>query len=284
MMRGSLNGATSTLVGLLSSSCCLIQLILNGLSLLQVVHVGCAGFQTWLGGTTRLYIRSVSMVWLVTLWARALFTHPKKHIQPQAKGTSCCTNDFEFDGSTEVHLLSRRNKSKLRLLCWSVWTLFLMWLPEGLQFLDSRNTSNVFPIRALLLDSAIIPSSTGGSISQEKERHVEYVSFVVDNMGCEACESMVKRILLESQHHEQEDDAIRLDMQQVTVHWETGLAELQISSSSSFTSLDKENLQSELDARLRHHGYALYPLGHITKKMQLMDNTIIPTPKDNPFQ
>eukprot|EP00978_Attheya_sp_CCMP212_P041364 scaffold236229_cov57-Attheya_sp.AAC.2 len=217
-MRG-LNGATSTLVGLLSSSCCLIQLILNGLSLLQVVHVGCAGFKTWLGGTTRLYIRSIAMVWLVTLWARALFTHPKKHIRPQPKGTSCCTNDFESDSSTEVHLLSPRNKSKWRLLCWSVWTLFLMWLPEGLQFLDSRNTSNVFPIRTLWLDSAIIPSSTGsGGISQEKERHVEYLSFVVDNMGCEACESMVKRILLESKQHdeEDEDDDSRLDLQQVT--------------------------------------------------------------------
>jgi copper chaperone CopZ len=159
-----------------------------------------------------------------------------------------------------------------------------MWLPEGLQFLDSRNTSKVFPIRALWLDSSIISSITGaagGSIAQEKERHVEYVSFVVDNMGCEACESMVKRILFESQHHE--DVTTRLDIQQVTVHWETGVAELQISSSSSVKSLDKETLQSELDARLRHHGYALYPLGHITKKMQLMDNTI-PTQKDNPFQ
>lgn len=35
--------------GLLSSSCCLLQLLLNGLAMLNVLHVGCAGFNKVLG-------------------------------------------------------------------------------------------------------------------------------------------------------------------------------------------------------------------------------------------
>jgi len=40
---------TAIMAGLLSSSCCLLQLALNGLAMLNVVHVGCAGFNKVLG-------------------------------------------------------------------------------------------------------------------------------------------------------------------------------------------------------------------------------------------
>jgi len=57
--------------GLLGSSCCLLQLGLNWLSVLDVLHVGCAGFNTYLG-PLRIYIRSITFCWLGFLWFRAL--------------------------------------------------------------------------------------------------------------------------------------------------------------------------------------------------------------------
>jgi len=45
----SQRNATAVCVGLLSSSCCLLQLTLNALAMLNVIHVGCAGFNKILG-------------------------------------------------------------------------------------------------------------------------------------------------------------------------------------------------------------------------------------------
>ena len=41
--------STAIAAGLLSSSCCLLQLVLNVLAMLNVVHIGCAGFNKVLG-------------------------------------------------------------------------------------------------------------------------------------------------------------------------------------------------------------------------------------------
>lgn len=45
----SQRNAAAVAAGLLSSSCCLLQLVLNALAMLNVIHVGCAGFNSILG-------------------------------------------------------------------------------------------------------------------------------------------------------------------------------------------------------------------------------------------
>lgn len=56
----------SFVAGMLGSSCCLIQILLNSLA------VGCAGFNKVLGGRVRGPLRLLSCVWLAVLWQRAL--------------------------------------------------------------------------------------------------------------------------------------------------------------------------------------------------------------------
>ena len=69
----SAEGQDDTLVkagvvaGLLSSSCCLLQLLLNALSWFNVMHVGCAGFNKILG-PPRPYLRTITFGWLGLCW------------------------------------------------------------------------------------------------------------------------------------------------------------------------------------------------------------------------
>ena len=65
----------SCISALLASSCCVIQLGLNVLSTLDVVHLGCAGFNTILG-PLRPYTRTLMFVWLGILWYRTIRKSP----------------------------------------------------------------------------------------------------------------------------------------------------------------------------------------------------------------
>jgi len=58
--------------GLASSSCCVLQLLINALSYLDVLHVGCAGFNKILG-PVRGPLRVATIAGLAMLWR-----HPKK--------------------------------------------------------------------------------------------------------------------------------------------------------------------------------------------------------------
>jgi copper chaperone CopZ len=66
---GMLFGSLSA--GLASSSCCALQLMLNGLSALGLINVGCAGFNKTLG-PLRTFFRAITTAWLVALWALGL--------------------------------------------------------------------------------------------------------------------------------------------------------------------------------------------------------------------
>ncbi len=57
--------------GLAASSCCLLQLGINLLAALDVAHLGCAGFNKWLG-PARPYLRAATAAWLGGLWLYAL--------------------------------------------------------------------------------------------------------------------------------------------------------------------------------------------------------------------
>jgi len=57
----------SITAGLLASSCCLLQLGVNLLATLNLVHVGCAGFNKVLG-PWRTLLRSITAFWLAASW------------------------------------------------------------------------------------------------------------------------------------------------------------------------------------------------------------------------
>jgi len=69
--RGSY--VTSVVAGLLSSSCCALQLVANSLAL------GCAGFNKFLG-PARPWMRGLSVLWLAVLWVASFRRGwPKRH-------------------------------------------------------------------------------------------------------------------------------------------------------------------------------------------------------------
>merc|ERR1712188_357460 len=74
-----LSFTTSILAGLLGSSCCILQLGLNVLSVFDIVHIGCAGFNVILG-PLRPYLRALTLTWLVVLWYHALGNNNKGKI------------------------------------------------------------------------------------------------------------------------------------------------------------------------------------------------------------
>jgi copper chaperone CopZ len=63
--------ATGISAGLASSSCCIFQMSLNGLSALGLLNVGCAGFNITLG-PWRTFFRFITAGWLLILWFMGL--------------------------------------------------------------------------------------------------------------------------------------------------------------------------------------------------------------------
>jgi copper chaperone CopZ len=90
------------IAGMLSSSCCVLQICLNILSFFNLIHVGCVGFNKWLG-PTRPFFRTLTYCWLCICW----FLTPQK-------------------------LQSRRRMARTTFL-----TLIMLFLPEILQMWDS---------------------------------------------------------------------------------------------------------------------------------------------------
>jgi len=91
--------------GTVASSCCLFQLGLNLLSSFNIIHVGCAGFNTILG-PLRPYTRAMTIAWLLQTW----FSRGKRG------RSACCTK------------ISRR-----RLIISTIMCLTLMFMPEMLE-------------------------------------------------------------------------------------------------------------------------------------------------------
>ena len=126
----------AVVAGLLSSSCCALQLGLNLLSTFNILHIGCAGFNKVLG-PIRSITRALSLGWLSFLWYRH----------------------------------RSNSKQRQRLLISTAITLSLMFLPEMLR------STGVGP--------AVAPPTSDQIV----------LNFNVPNMGCEACESNVQRII-----------------------------------------------------------------------------------------
>ena len=212
---------TGILAGLLSSSCCLLQLGLNILSVFDIVHIGCAGFNVILG-PLRPYLRFVTLTWLVVLWYHALGNNNNNN-----KGKITTKNNKKKDDAkNKKKITSYFTQIQKRLFINTIITILLMYMPEGLK----------------LLGGPAIAPPTSNAIKQ---------TYVVDNMGCEACIDAVGRIINQA-------DGVLYS----SIELETGEATIYVAKDWNFNSLD-------LDQHLRHHGYELHEEGHITKKMIL---------------
>ena len=100
--------------GLLSSSCCLLQLGINFLSTLDLIHVGCAGFNKSLG-PIRTPLRIGTLVWLGGLWISHIYSKQgSKNNKEEEPGTG--------GGGKGASLAS--------LLLRTLLTCGLMFLPE----------------------------------------------------------------------------------------------------------------------------------------------------------
>ena len=67
-----LSHVVNLVAGLLSSSCCAVQLLVNLLNSLDILkNVGCAGFNSYLG-PIRWQMRTLSALWLSILWTLTL--------------------------------------------------------------------------------------------------------------------------------------------------------------------------------------------------------------------
>jgi len=106
---GKWQWVASAAAGLLSSSCCLVQLGLNFLSTMNILHVGCAGFNKVLG-PVRSTFRAVTGAGLVCVWTMAV---------------------WEDHGGSKKKKVPRSRAR--RLILPTITTLVLMFLPELLK-------------------------------------------------------------------------------------------------------------------------------------------------------
>jgi len=241
----------SFVMGSLSSSCCFIQIGLNMLSSLGVLHIGCAGFNTVLG-PIRSYSRTITIIWLCRLWLPLYFDG----------SNSCCIGDEVCvkESSTNVDQDAFENKTKsitvdppyvsdytrngkekkkrLMILCVTTFfTLFLSFLPE------------------------LIMYSGGSSLTVARKAGIEKEVFTIDNMGCEACVKAVEKILINT------DGVIYGEI----TDFATGRAEIIVADGLRKETNKWNSFYVNLNARLDKHGYELHHLGWTTKLMKIKE-------------
>jgi len=202
--------------GSIASSCCLIQPGFNFLSYLNIMHIGCAGFNKFLG-PLRPYTRAMTVAWLLDKWIRLSPLVEKK------KDYECCNQN------------SRKTLMLSSIMCFS-----LMFMPEALNFAgDWKNET--------LMRS-----------SQDQQRQLTKLEFVVDNMGCEACVKAVEDAV--SQHEDVVVGKI--------ISFDTGDINIFVDSSILVDQSRQQSFERELDDLLRLGGYEIHEKGWTTKKMK----------------
>ncbi len=240
--------------GSIASSCCLIQLGMNVLSYWNIIHIGCAGFNKTLG-PLRPYTRTMTIAWL--LWNWMTFN---------ARLEECCSTS-----SYSSQNKKKRNRLKRRLLHSTLICLFLMFMPEMLEY--GRDIITTQKLQSLAASS----SSSGKSGADVQQRSLVKLEYVVDNMGCEACVSAVEGIV--SRHDNvamgkvTSFDLGTLDLyvyEDVNAGKVTGTSSSMSDSDRGATS-SRRRLEREINDLLEQDGYELHEKGWITKRMKMED-------------
>mmetsp|Transcript_12348 Transcript_12348/g.18977 ORF Transcript_12348/g.18977 Transcript_12348/m.18977 type:complete len:285 (-) Transcript_12348:16-870(-) len=152
-----------SVVGLLSSSCCAIQLILNAMS------VGCAGFNTTIGPWRPMLMATTLMLQVVTWYVRIWVISPW-----QPSKVSLRSSIF----STTI-------------------VLFLTLMPEILAYgTFLKKTFYEKPSNASQSNNSKIALETNvPDISDENRRQHALLEFTMDSVGCSACLATVTHVM-----------------------------------------------------------------------------------------
>ncbi len=157
-LRVSTSPLCAVAAGLLSSSCCAVQLLLN-LNMLAGFGVGCAGFNKVLG-PLRPTLRALTLGWLGVVWIKGL----RVGVAVNKKGVS------SYSSSSSSSSSSSQSRRLRQLAVHTAITLSLMFLPEALRWSGGP---------------ALAPP-TQGAITMR---------FAVPGLGCEACEVATRTVI-----------------------------------------------------------------------------------------
>lgn len=222
-------------LGSLSSSCCVMQLILNALSYHGILNLGfgCAGFNTILG-PLRPVTRSITFVWLIWNWWSQ--SSPSQSSRSQTVSVSACCGG---------------KKKPRRPIFETVMCLALMFSPEILTFYGNR-TNNID-----LMFWTTKQIETADNNDRENKSFVR-LDYVVDNMGCEACINAVETLIRERK------GVLKTSI----VSFETGEVEIFVDE-EGWDGPKRKYFEEDLDSALQEHGYELHQKGWATKKMNM---------------
>jgi len=232
------------MLGLISSSCCVIQLVINMLSFYFGIMngFGCAGFNTILG-PLRPVTRFLTLVWLIWNWI----------VAPSSSG--CCIDTVGND--TPAHDGSKKRKLRnSRPILESCLCLVLMLSPEMVTLYGNYRSNG-----------EVLPSySKWRNLSKDghaKTDQLLRVNYVVDNMGCEACINAVERLI------RKQEGVVK----STVVSFESGEVEIYLKTDDDDEEwnggVQKKSFEENLDKILRNNGYELHDMGWVTKKMKM---------------
>jgi len=261
----------------------LCSFFFNSIALLfpSAVHSkGCLGFNSFLGGSTRIFFRIMAGFVLARQWY-TWYTYARKGGSDKdtvkIDTRKCCLT----------------SKGRLRnLVISTALIILLMIMPEMLQLSNSlAERSYVDPIEPFgPLNRKILTS--GGQEDVEKNilrvgasSTLFPVRFVIDNMGCEACVNSVRTILATACPGIVEVRGLDFSTGVVDLLVRSKMSDDESSPPRDETCLDfaehdgvivgLPNCQNHLlfdflntDKILRSEGYELHEFGHITKKMK----------------
>ena len=268
--------------GTVASSCCLFQLGLNLLSTLNIIHVGCAGFNTFLG-PLRPLTRSLTLAWLVKKWMdHILFTNVQsptsmscsglsagaaagKAGKLKGKGSECKSakpeNSYSQENCcTSISSPRKDGNSRKKLFFASVLCVFLMFMPELLEYFGNRHFEGF--------------ANSADDSKENYQSEILRMEYVVDNMGCEACIHAVEK-LINGQDGVIRSKVVSFDSGEVEIfvsgkEWNGVTASAAADMASKVLSSRQETFERKLNEVLQQHGYELHPKGWVTKKMKLL--------------
>lgn len=197
--------------GLLSSSCCALQLLLNLLASLNILHVGCAGFNTVLG-PARPMLRGMTLLVLAQLWYQEVTRVTLQQEREEKRGQEDTKeiSSIHVPPATRAVHPCHRSRSRVVLFLQTCLCLSLMFLPEALRAVSKMKSQSRQSLPShqsgsglaraissfLLTESVLEPSASflsrpgGGGAAVWK--HYE-----VRGMGCEACATHVQGVVAE---------------------------------------------------------------------------------------
>ena len=229
--------------GCISSSFCILQVILNILSNFVTVPISSGRLNT-IFGPIRPFTRSLTLGWLITSWFSIRRIHPSN--KKDSNSSSSSMNEAKaVEEENKNKQSSRKTKFLSTILC-----LVLMYMPEGLKFLGG-------PAVAPPVNNNIININIHNNNNNNKNNsNILQLDYTVDNMDCNGCVIEVEG-LLSSQSGVISAKVTQFD-----------LGEVKILVNIEWIEYEKKGFFENMNQVLVSHGFALHERGYKTQKMK----------------